>query len=52
MQDKIGLGVKTMEFNATFNNISIYIVVEETGQPRENQQPAARHSQTSSHNVV
>jgi len=46
MQDKIGLGVKTMEFNATFNNISIYIVVE------ENQRPAARHSQTSSHNVV
>ena len=23
MEDKIGLGVKTMEFNATFNNISI-----------------------------
>ena len=37
-----------MEFNATFNNISIIswwsvLLVEGTGVPRENQQPAVSH---------
>jgi hypothetical protein len=36
-----GLGVRVMEFNATFNNISVIswrsvLLVEETGVPREN----------------
>ena len=46
-----------MEFNATFNNISVIswrtvLYVEETGVPGENYQPAASHSQTLSHNVA
>ena len=46
-----------MVFNATFNNISAIswgsvLLVEETGAPRENPQPAASPSQTLSHNVV
>jgi hypothetical protein len=46
-----------MVFNATFNNISVIswrsiILVEETGVPGENLQPAASHLQTLSHNVV
>ena len=49
--------VRVMVFNATFNNISVIswrsvLLVEETGVPRENQQPAASHWQTWSHNVV
>jgi hypothetical protein len=46
-----------MLLNATFNNISItslqsVLLVEETGVPEENHQPAASHWQTLSHNVV
>ena len=46
-----------MVFNATFNNISVIswhsiLLVEETGVPGENHQPAASHSQTLSHNVA
>ena len=46
-----------MVLNATFNNISItslqsVLLVEETGVPEENHQPAASHWQTLSHNVV
>jgi hypothetical protein len=45
-----------MVLNATFNNISVIsqrsvLLVEETGGPRENHQPAANHKQTLSHNV-
>ena len=37
-----------MVFNATFNNISVIswqlvLLVEETGEPRENHQPAISH---------
>ena len=40
-----------MVFNANFNNILVIswrsvLLVEETGVPRENHQPAACHSQT------
>jgi hypothetical protein len=43
-----GLGVRVMEFNATFNNISVIswrsaLLVEETGVPGENHRPAASH---------
>jgi hypothetical protein len=46
-----------MVFNVTFNNISVIswrsvLLVEETGVPGENHQPAASHWQTLSHNVV
>ena len=46
-----------MVFNATFINISAIswrsvLFVEKTGVPGESQQPAAKHSQTVSHNVV
>ena len=46
-----------MVFNATFNNISVIswqsvLLVEETGVPGENHQPATSHWQTLSHNVV
>ena len=46
-----------MVFNATFNNISViswqsFLLVEETGVPRENHRPAVSHWQTLSHNVV
>jgi hypothetical protein len=46
-----------MTFNTTFNNISVIswrsvLLVEETGVSRENHRPAARHSQTLSHNGV
>ena len=49
--------VRVMVFNATFNNISVIswrsiLLVEETGIPGENHQPAASHLQTLSHNVV
>ena len=40
--------VRVMVFNATLNNISaiswqLVLLVEETGVPEENQQPAASH---------
>ena len=46
-----------MVFNTTFNNISVIswssvLLVEETGEPRENHWPVACHWQTLSHNVV
>ena len=46
-----------MEFNATFNNISVIswrsvFLVEETGVPGEDYRPAASHCPTLSHNVV
>ena len=48
-----------MMLNATFNNISViyrdgqfFFLVEETGVPRENHQPAASHPQTLSHKVI
>jgi hypothetical protein len=46
-----------MVFNATFNNISVIswwsvLLVEESGVPGENHQPAASQWQTLSHNVV
>jgi len=49
--------VRIMVFNATFNNISAIswrqvLLVEETGVPGENHQPALNHWQTLSHNVV
>jgi hypothetical protein len=42
------LGVRVMEFNATFNNISVIscwsdLLVEETGLPREKKLPVASH---------
>jgi hypothetical protein len=44
-------------FNATLHTISdiswrSVLLMEETGVPRENHQPAASHCQTLSHNVV
>ena len=48
--------VRIMVFNATFNNISVILLlvllVEETGVPGENHQPVASHWQTLSHDVV
>ena len=49
--------VRVMVFNATFNNIAVILwrsvlLVEETGVPAENYQPASSHSQTLSHNAV
>jgi hypothetical protein len=46
-----------MVFNATFKNISVIswqsiLLVDETGVPRENHRPVAKHWQTLSHNVV
>ena len=46
-----------MVFNATFNNISVILwqsvlLVEETGGPEKNHQPATSHWQTLSDNVV
>ena len=46
-----------MVFNATFNNISVIswqsvLLVEETGIPEENNQPAATQRLTLSHKVV
>jgi hypothetical protein len=46
-----------MVSNATFNNISVISwravsLVEETGIPEENHQPAASHWQTLSHIIV
>jgi len=45
-----------MEFNATFNSISVIswsaLLVKETGVLRENHRPVASHWQTLSHKVV
>jgi hypothetical protein len=46
-----------MILNATSNNISVIslqtvLLVEDTGVPEENHQPAASHWETFSHNVV
>jgi len=46
-----------MVFKATFNNISVILwpsvlLMEETGEPRENHRPVASHWQTLSHNVI
>jgi hypothetical protein len=46
-----------MVLNATINNISViswqsFLLVEETGVPREYLRPVAIHRQTLSHNVV
>ena len=46
-----------MVINANFNNISVIswwsvLLVEETGVPGENHQPAVSHWQTLPHNVV
>jgi hypothetical protein len=43
--------VYLMEFNVTFNNISV-LLVEGTGGPGEDHRPVASHWQTWSHNVV
>jgi len=42
-------GIRAIEFNATFNNISVIswrsvLLVEETGVPGENHRPVAIHS--------
>jgi hypothetical protein len=44
----VGLGVRVMVFNATFNNISFILwqtvlLVEKSGVPRENCRPAASY---------
>ena len=49
--------IRTMMFNATFNNISVMssrsvLMVEETGGPGENYRSVASHWQTFSHNIV
>ena len=46
-----------MEFNATFNNILVIswrsvLIIENTREFGENEQPAASNRQTLSHNVV
>ena len=53
----VGLGVRVMVVNATFNNITAIpwwtvLLVEKAGVPRENHQPATSHWQTLSHNVA
>jgi hypothetical protein len=53
----LGISVKVMVLNATFNNILVILwlsvlLVEETGVPEENHRPAASPLQTLSHNVV
>ena len=49
--------VTVMEYNATFNNISVVswrsgLLVKKTGVPREDHRPAASHWQTLSHNIA
>jgi hypothetical protein len=51
------IGLVWLVFGATFNNILVIswqsvLLVEETGVPGENHQPAESHWQTLSHNVV
>jgi len=46
-----------MVFSATFNNISViswlsFLLVDETGKPRENHRPVTSHRQTLSHNAA
>jgi hypothetical protein len=53
----LGIGVRVMVFNATFNNISdiswqSVLLMKKTWIPRENHWPAASHWQTLSHYVV
>jgi hypothetical protein len=53
----LGVRVRDLVFNATFNNISVIswwsvLLVEETRVPGENHWPASSHWQTFSHNVV
>jgi hypothetical protein len=50
-------GLWFMVFNANFNNISVIswpsvLLMEESGVPGENHQPASSHWQTLSHNVI
>jgi len=58
LNDKIiGLGVRAMVLNATFNNISgiswqSVLLVEATRVSRENHRPVTSHWQTLSHYVV
>jgi hypothetical protein len=52
-----GLGVRLIMFITTFNNSfqqswRSVLLVEETGIPAENHQPAVSHLQTLSHNLV
>ena len=54
---KQGIWFRFMEFNATFNNISVILwrsvlLVEETGVPGVNHRPVASDWQIVSHNVV
>ena len=49
--------VMVLMFNTTFNTISVIswrsvLLVDETGEPRDNHRPATSHWQTLSHNVV
>ena len=53
----LGVGVRVMVFNITFNNMAVIswrlvILMEENGVFEENHRPVASHWQTSSHNVV
>jgi hypothetical protein len=53
----IGIRVKIMVFNVTFNNISVIsgrsvLLVEESEVPGENHRPAASHWRTLSNNVL
>jgi hypothetical protein len=43
--------IRVMVFNATSNNISV-ILIQETGVPWENHQPAVSQWQSLSHNVI
>ena len=48
MHQPVGLRIRVMVFNATFNNISIIswrsdLLVEETGIPGENHRPVTSH---------
>ena len=53
----VNIGLETMVFNATFNDISVIsrrsiFLVEETRVPRENHLSATNHGHTLSHNVA
>ena len=53
----LGVRVRVMLFNATFNNISVIswrsvLLVEKNRVPRENHRPSTSHWQTLSHNNV
>ena len=54
---KIWVCFRVMTFCASFNNISVImcrsdLLMEETGVPEENHEPASSYRQTLSHNVV